>query len=98
MTVTGTTLPCSSKTWVMPTFLPIMPFITIASRGVRWPLAHAGIGPLPQYCCVHALADAVSAYGRTAVRLLELDLDIYTSRQVQAHEGINSLTIRVQHI
>src|SRR5512139_2114202 len=31
MTVTGVTVPSSAKTWVMPTFLPIKPFVMTAS-------------------------------------------------------------------
>src|SRR5581483_4647485 len=96
MTVTGVTLPSSSKTWLMPTFLPIIPFIQPPKGLLMGASGNDGrkSGPL------HHPGSEIScdSVPRRRHWLLNLNLDVHTRGQVQPHQGINRLAIRVKHV
>src|SRR5258708_6860405 len=94
MTVTGVTLPSASKIWLMPTFLPIIPFME-PPVGLLW---NAQLGSALHIIPVHTKCHLYLPRCPARPTRLYLDFDVHTGGQIQPHQGVNRLAIRVQDI
>src|ERR671934_1839980 len=90
ITVTGVTLPVSSsKSWVMPSFLPTIPFTPrsrFCGQGARSASAdewrgYGGTGRFPHE----------PGSWRARSNYSQLDLDIHARRQVEPHQRVDRL-------
>src|SRR5206468_1380074 len=87
MTVTGVSEPVSSsKTCVMPSFFPTMPFISAST-------VRTGHALRTREASVATLRSGTESTGREvgASHLSELDLDVHARRQVEAHQLVDGL-------
>src|ERR671919_2177239 len=93
MTVTGVSCPVSSsKTWVMPSFRPTIPFTPCSFRRESRTTRTPRVGTLeaeggPRW------PRAVRPLGRES-RASELDLDVHAGREIQPHQGVDRLRRR----
>src|SRR5699024_2015124 len=113
MTVTGTTLPFSSNSWVMPSFLPMIPFCIVFVLlkgywlvGVKR-VAHqhdlsvvigSGSCIRLRFCFAGGQRDTAARAGVSAAEGLQLDLDVNARGELQAHQSLNRLVGRLQNV
>src|SRR6266542_5086206 len=88
MTVTGVTEPVSeSKTWVIPNFLPMMPFIASDSRAAEnWVGTKASDSRAPW-----GPPNCFAIWSRSPS---QLDLDVDAGRKVEPHQRVDGLRCR----
>src|SRR6187455_1681947 len=103
MTVAGTTVPSVSKTWVMPTFLPMIPVTAIVVSPARR-------GPTPSSLrTLSALATLEASRRPTSFSLLtsnfllvflakRLDLDVHARGEVELHQRVDRLRRRLEDV
>src|SRR5689334_22453583 len=100
MTVTGMSSPSSANTWVIPTFLPMIPSIAIFVS--PWNDLRRSCVVLGAECCVlsptriqlstqHAALSTSSFSER-------LDLDVHACRQLELHERVDGLRRRLENV
>src|ERR687891_2665665 len=93
MTVTGVSCPVSSsKTWVMPSLRPTIPFTPCSFRRESRTTRAPRVGTLeaeggPRW------PRAMQPLGRGS-RASELDLDVHAGREIQPHQGVDRLRRR----
>src|SRR5215831_14816552 len=91
--VTGTTCPSGRNTCVIPIFLPRIPGLISKNLCEQKPEARS-----QHPCCVSQLLFADSRLLLLMVFSKCLDFDIHTRRQIQLHQGVNSLLSRLQDV
>src|SRR5437867_659719 len=82
MTVTGTSAPSSANTWVIPTFLPIIPSIAIS--------VHLGTESLRFMWC--RVRGTFSSFSKG------LDLHVHTRGKLELHERVDGLRRRLENV
>src|SRR6266576_2753421 len=100
MTVTGTSAPSSANTWVIPTFLPMIPSIAIV---VFFPLGTARAVHVSRSSKLSAPSSRGKQppwLGAWSLELFAecLDLHVHTRRQLELHERVDGLRRRLQDV
>src|SRR5579884_996381 len=96
MTVTGTSAPSSANTWVIPTFLPMIPSIAIS-----FTLEPEGSCecPVPSARCPVGMYWALGTVHWALFSLSErLDLHIHTCGKLELHERVDGLRRRLENV